>query len=319
MNILVTGGAGYIGDSVVESLIWPFGEHRVVVMDNLIYGGSYLRDVKFIRADVRDTAVVKHTIETNNIDTVIHLAAIVGDGACSANPEYTIDVNENATRRLVDICKELNVKMVFASTCSVYGANNDVLTEDSPTKPLSLYAGTKLNSEKYIEDNLDNYVIFRLGTLFGLSSHYARLRCDLVANILTYKAVLGETLHVFGGEQWRPMLHVRDAAFAFATAAIKDGVFPIGKYILSKENVTIGNLADRIIESVGAGEVIKTDAKFEDLRNYKVDNSKSKFEPTLSIEAGIKEMARVVREGRISNVWDSKYHNAKYIKEILNV
>ena len=315
-RILITGGAGYIGDSVAHFLT-HMNDTDVHVLDSLIYGGAYMRPIPFFRTDITNYVEMDRLLRNNGgFDSVVHLAAIVGDGACAVNPEKTIEVNEKATKVLADICQDTNTRLIFASTCSVYGANNDLLDEESPTNPLSLYAGTKLNAEKYIRENVKDHIIFRLGTLFGMSSEHARIRCDLVANILTYKAALGQKLTVFGGSQWRPLLHVQDAGLAFANAACNR--FRPGTYILSRQNITISDLADMIVDEVGHGEVEKTEAKFEDLRNYKVDNSKayaSHFYSVYGLRAGIAEMSKIMKEGRIANVWSSEFHNAKFTKE----
>jgi len=315
-KILVTGGAGYIGDAVVANLKTL---HRPVVLDNLMYGGSYMRKVPFIRADITDyTKMEKIMKRHGGFDAVVHLAAIVGDGACAVNPGRTVEVNQKATEVIADLCKKTRTRLIFASTCSVYGANNELLDENSPTNPLSLYAATKLEAEKYIEDVLDDYVIFRLGTLFGMSAEHARIRSDLVANILTYRAALGETLTVFGGEQWRPLLHVRDAANQFVKAVgyptwqdIEPGI-----YILAAENYTILELAKTIIKTVGKGTIETTSMKFEDLRNYRVSTKKIKESgqsTMIGLAAGIQEMAKTIMDGRIADIWSPEFHNAKYI------
>jgi nucleoside-diphosphate-sugar epimerase len=99
------------------------------------------------------------------------------------------------------------------STCSVYGAQDGMLTEESPTEPLSIYAATKLSAEEYLKDK--NAIIFRLGTLFGVGDQFSRIRTDLVVNVMAARAYYEQRLKVFGGEQWRPLLHVKDAALAF--------------------------------------------------------------------------------------------------------
>lgn len=308
-RILVTGGAGYIGDAVVKYL--QDDGHGVTVLDNLTYGGAYMRNVRFVRGDVTDYRLMDSLLKKHGgFDSVVHLAAIVGDGACSVNPQRTTEVNERAVKKLAEMCSKTKTRLVFASTCSVYGANNDILDEDSPTNPLSLYAGTKLNAEKYIQDIMDDYVIFRLGTLFGMSSEHARIRCDLVANILTYRAAQGQHLTVFGGDQWRPMLHVQNAAWEFGNAATQKKY--TGLYVLSCQNLTILDLARKIIDIVGNGEISLTPSKFEDQRNYRV-KSKRNLIGHIPIERGIVEMAKVIKEGRIADVWSPEFHNAKYI------
>lgn len=313
MRILVTGGAGYIGDAVVEFLL---GYHYdVVVLDDLIYGGTYMRDVEFIRADITDFDKMREVFENGEFDSVVHLAALVGDGACAIDPRRTSEVNLRATENLVRLCNEFNTRFVFASTCSVYGANNDVLDEFSKTNPLSVYAQTKLAAEHIIVSESRNYTIFRLGTLFGMSTDHARIRCDLVANILTYRAARGETLEVHGGEQWRPLLHVKDAARAFALAAV--GQFHCGLFVLSYKNYTIIELAEEIVKTVGNGDIKSTPRAFEDLRNYKVDNLTALlagFEPQYTVQDGVREMHEVLKSGRISDIWSPEFHNAQYMR-----
>lgn len=316
MRVLVTGGAGYIGDSVVENLLE--GGHDVSVIDKLMYTNSYMREgVSFLGEDIRTDGVIFDLAKHGVWDTIIHLAAIVGDGACQANPEETVSINEDFVNNLVNHINP-KTRLIFASTCSVYGANNNILDESSETNPLSLYAGTKLNAEKHISRH-PNHVIFRLGTLFGLSSPFGRIRSDLVANILTFKACEGKKLTVFGGGQWRPMLHVRDAGRIFAEAAEADFT---GTFILSCKNYRISDLAHTIMKIVdGNGGMEITDMKFEDLRNYKVSNKKSidvGIISEISIEDGIMEiMLKYKLEGRIKNPWLTQYNNAKFIKELI--
>jgi nucleoside-diphosphate-sugar epimerase len=253
-----------------------------------------------------------------NWDAVVHLAAIVGDGACAARPELTMAVNETATKHIAEICKQTGTKLIFASTCSVYGANDKLLDEESPTNPLSLYAGTKLSAEKFVNE-VPNHFIFRLGTVFGVSTEFARLRCDLVANVLTYKAVQGQTLTVFGGDQWRPLIHVRDVGRMFAKVALekKDP----GTYILSGGNFTIQQVAELIKKVVAPDIKINvTDMKFEDQRNYKVSAEKAAAQglhPQMTLIDGIQEMRDVVLDGRIKNVWDAAFHNTEYISKVM--
>lgn len=314
MRVLVTGGAGYIGDCVVENLL--LDNHDVAVVDKLLYQDRYMRPgIKFYLGDITDEAFMMDVLEKENPEVVVHLAAIVGDGACAANPELTVAVNEKATEFLAKFCK--NRRLIFTSTCSVYGENDGLLTEESATKPLSLYAGTKLCAEKYVTE-IPNHVVFRLGTLMGMSTPFGRIRGDLVANILTFKAAEGKPLTVFGGEQWRPMLHVKDAGRLIAESVRKKFV---GTYILSKANYRIIDIAKNVSEL--ADVILEvTESKFEDLRNYKVDNEKMLsvgLTPRYSLDDAIVEMFYAAKSGRIKNLWDMSYNNARYVKEVLNV
>lgn len=316
-KVLITGGAGYIGDAVVELLL-ELG-HSVTIVDNLLYGGAYMRGLKnpkleFINLDITDSKTLLDILKMEKWRAVIHLAAIVGDGACAVNPERTIQANEEATKVIANFCRDNNIHMVFASTCSVYGANNDMLDEDSPTNPLSLYAGTKLAAEKYVKE-VPSHIIFRLGTVFGLSTEFARLRCDLIANILTYKAAQGQPLSVFGGDQWRPMVNVLDVAYNIARAALL-GQNWSGTYILSHKNFRVIDIANTIKEIIDC-EVNITEMKFEDQRNYKVNNSKAiaaGFLCKTILLDGILKMYEVMGSGRIANIWSPAFHNEKYLR-----
>ena len=312
VKVLVTGAVGFLGDIIVENLLNQ--NHEVTVVDKLIYTDSYMRpDVSFVNIDVRDIEFF-HILKEQ--DAVIHLASVVGDPACQVNPEETVSVNETFVKDLVDALPP-HVRLIFASSCSVYGANNDLLDEDSPTNPLSLYAETKLNAEKYVSRHA-NHVIFRIGTLYGLSSPFGRIRADLVTNILTFQACEGRTISVFGAEQFRPMLNAKDAGRIFAEAV--DTNYK-GTFILSHKNYTILEIAQAVVDTVPNSAGIKvTDMKFEDLRNYRVDNTKAKqagIYTELSLYDGISEMVRAYKiEGRIKNPWLTKYHNGKFIKEL---
>ena len=142
-------------------------------------------------------------------------------------------LNYGCTKWLVDNYKG---KILFPSTCSVYGVNDELIDETAEFNPLSEYAETKVRSERYIMENSDNYLIFRLGTLFGLGDQFSRLRLDLVTNVLTLKATNGQPLTVFGGEQWRPLLHVKDVSTAIGYCLGNDIT---GLYNLSYKNYTI--------------------------------------------------------------------------------
>lgn len=319
MRIVVTGGAGYLGDAVVEELLRR--GHEIVLVDNLLYGDMYRRKSKrltFLRADIMDAGRLTGLIAQS--DGVVHLAAIVGDGACVVNPARTIEVNEMATGNIAALCAQYNIPIVFASTCSVFGANLEILNEGSPTNPLSIYAGTKLKAEELIRARQPNHFIFRCGTLFGLSTEHGRLRNDLVVNVLTYKACSGQKISVFGGAQYRPLLHVRDAA-QFFSMAICGQINTPGTYIISSGNYTVMDIA-RAVSSLCdiSNDMMEiTEVRFEDLRNYKVDVSKANdaaLIPYLSLENGITEMRDFFREGRVGNIWDSKFNNARYVELI---
>ena len=143
-NILVVGGAGYIGGALTDRLT----DYNLRVYDNLLYDNVYRKPVDFVFGDIRDTTKLYKQLEW--ADAVIWLAAIVGDPACNLNQDLTVDINERSVKWL---CDNYDGRIVFISTCSVYGFNNKLLDEESELNPLSLYAWTKLNSEKHLEGN----------------------------------------------------------------------------------------------------------------------------------------------------------------------
>lgn len=308
MNILITGGAGYLAGAVTDLL--KDSEHEIQVYDSLLYEDQYLKDVPFARGDVRDTNTLQPFLEW--ADCVIWLAALVGDGACALNPGVTKEVNQDAVKFLAD---KFNGRIIFVSTCSVYGAQNGELVEDSPTNPLSLYAATKLAAEKYL--GLKNAIIFRLGTLYGVSDTYSRLRMDLVVNTLTARAVTENKLQVFGGDQYRPLLHVRDAA-----QAIVDNITTSfrGVYNLHGVNMRIIELARLVQKHVDGTMVEKVETTFQDARNYRVSSAKAadilSFKPVETPEDGILEVKWLLENGRIKDIHNPRYSNAGYLEEL---
>jgi len=310
MKVLIVGGAGYIGGYMTD-LFLKDQNFDITLYDNLLYEKMFLKKVNFIFGDVRDKEKLSTII--NDFDIVIWLAAIVGDGACAVDEKLTYEVNFEATKWLVDNYKGL---IIFMSTCSVYGMNSNILDENAETNPLSLYARSKLEAEKYIKENSKAYLIFRLGTLYGIGDTISRLRFDLVVNVLTLKAVNGEEMTVFGGQQWRPVLHVRDVAHA-VNYCIKNNVR--GCYNLSESNVIISELAQKIAEIVPNTKIKYTKMKYEDLRDYKVENYKilsTGWKPTYDLFNGILDLSNVIRENRVVNGYDPMYSNEKYLSLI---
>lgn len=309
-RILIVGGAGYIGGYMTD-LFLNDENYDVTVFDNLLYETRYLKKCKFIYGDMRDTELLSEILP--DYDIVVWLAAIVGDGACAVDPQLTEELNFYSVKWLVDNYKG---KIVFMSTCSVYGMNNDLIDEDATPNPLSLYASTKLEAEQYIVANAKDYLIFRLGTLYGISDEHSRLRFDLVANILTLRAVTHQPLTVFGGEQWRPLLHVRDVSHA-VKYCLENNIY--GLYNLSEKNVIIKELAETISKIVPDTKITYQDMKFEDQRNYHVKNDKilsTGWKPVFNLEDGILEMKEIFGQNRVKNIDDPVYSNVAYLKSM---
>ena len=306
MKVLIVGGAGYVGGGIVDLLS---KENEVSVYDSLIYENSYRKNVDFIFGDIRDYKKINNILD--QFDAVIWLAALVGDGACAINPALTHEINSETVKNLA---KNFKGKIVFLSTCSVYGAQEGVLDESSEVNPLSEYASSKLIAEKYLADS--DSIIFRLGTLFGISDEFSRIRLDLVVNILTTKAYIDKKMSVFGGEQWRPLLHVKDVANAIAHTldTQTNGVFN-----LHYKNFKIIEIANEIKNKISDVEIETTPLPFQDARNYQVSSDKLKdatgFQATVDLTQGINEMYELISSNRIKDINDPRYSNQNFLQK----
>jgi nucleoside-diphosphate-sugar epimerase len=305
MNILVVGGAGYVGGGIVDKLQQ---KHQVTVYDSLIYENEFRKNVNFIYGDIRDYFKLNKILK--QYDAVVWLAALVGDGACSINPTLTYEINSDSVKNLVANFKG---KIIFFSTCSVYGAQEGVLNEESEVNPLSEYAKSKLVAEDILTNS--DAIIFRLGTLFGIGDEFSRIRLDLVVNVLVTKALIDKKMSVFGGEQWRPLLHVKDVANA-VEHTIESSLK--GVYNLHYKNFKISEIADVIKDKIKNVEIVTTPLPFQDARNYQVSSEKlklaSNFEAEVSLEKGIDEVFNLITSGRIKDINNPRYSNQNYLK-----
>lgn len=308
MNVLVVGGAGYVGGALTTAL--QNTSYFVRVYDNLLYEDSYRKPGDFVYGDILDHDRLKEQL--NWADAVVWLAAYVGDGACEINAMAARRVNQDSVQWLSD---NFNGRIIFTSTCSVYGAQHDVeLTEESPTAPLSTYAETKFLAESYLKNK--DAIIFRLGTLFGVGDLFSRIRLDLVVNTLTVRAQQTGKISVFGGDQFRPLLHVKDVAETIV-ANIESP--HMGIFNLHRQNVRIRDLAYQVRNHYPNVVIEETDMKFQDLRNYKVSSQKAKsvlnFVARHSIDEGIDELKYLIETRRIKDCTSPRYSNYLYLKE----
>jgi nucleoside-diphosphate-sugar epimerase len=295
MRVVVTGGAGYLGSCLCRRLLE--GNHEVLCLDNLLYGMEPIKPLlnnknfHLLQGDVRDITTVTSAI--NGAEAVIHLASIVGQQAANLNPKVTMEINYLASKNIAELCKLHNIEtLIFASTCSVYGAKpNNLINEESPTSPVDLYGETKIKSEAAILETFPDATILRKGTLFGLSY---RMRFDLAINRFVAQALQDKNLVVFGGQQYRPFLHVQDAVEAYLLALKRKlkGVFNI-----SWENWQIVDVAKLISNNLGAE--MEVSKKIVDLRDYKVSCDKIRkmgFKPQRSVELAIEEISAVYED-----------------------
>lgn len=309
-KVLVIGGAGYVGGYLTDLAIEQ--GHAVRVYDKLLYEDAYLKNVDFAYGDILDRKAMKPHLDW--ADTIILLAGFVGDPACALNPELTMNTNVLAVKNIVE---DFKGRIIYPSTCSVYGAQDGLLTEESPFAPLSLYAESKIEAEKILLAAPNETLIFRLGTLFGLSDTYSRLRVDLVLNVLTIRAVREGHMSVFGGQQYRPLLHVRDVATAMVPQI---DTHATGIYNLHTENMTIIQLAERIQKYLPGTRIDITESSFQDSRNYMVSSDKARnelgFAPKWSIDEGIQEIRDAIAAHRIPNVNIPRFSNVAALQAI---
>ncbi len=307
MKILVVGGAGYVGGVVTDEFINK--KHDVIVYDNLTYEENFRKKCKFVFGDIRDKKLLIKYLKW--ADIVVWMAALVGDGACSINPNITYDINSKSVKFLA---KNFKKKIIFFSTCSVYGEQEGILDENSKLNPLSIYAKSKILAENYLKNS--NAFIFRLGTLFGVGDKFSRIRMDLAVNTLTAKAYFEKKLTIFGGNQYRPLLHVKDAARAIVhvSKSKKYGIYDLGY-----KNYKIIDLGKEIKKTFkNKIKIEKISMKFQDTRNYRVKCFKMKkilkFKPKYSVRDGVKEVYELLSTKRIKNINDPRYTNQKYLE-----
>lgn len=320
-RVLVVGGAGYIGSLLVERLLQS-GCH-VRVLDSLIYGGEPLRAVagnpnfELMAGDCRNIQDVVKAVR--GMEAVVQLAAIVGDPACEQDRTSALEINYAATRMLIEIAKGHGVsRLIFASSCSVYGASEDEVDEQSEVRPVSFYGQTKVDSERaLLESRTDTFhpTILRFATVFGLSR---RPRFDLVVNLLSAKASQEGVITIYNGQQWRPFIHVRDLVEAVvlvlaAPARLVGGqVLNVGD---SRLNHTLSDVAAIIAQVFPDTRVESVDNA--DRRNYRVSFGKVEkalgFHAAYSLRDGVAEVKKAFATGLIADYTDLRYHNQRFL------
>ena len=324
-NILVTGGAGYVGSGLLRELLT--NGYQVTCVDNLLFGGESVLDIfhnknfTFLNCDINDTDNLEQIFLKNNFHAVIHLAAIVGDPACKLYSDIAYKTNWVSSKWLFERSKKAGVsKFIFASTCSNYGKMDDpeaYVNENSKLAPISLYAELKVRFENYMLNSCDKDKDFsptslRFSTVYGLSP---RMRFDLTVNEFTKDLALGKELEVFGEQFWRPYCHVKDFSNAFITILnspnekVAYNVFNVGD---TNENYTKRMLINEI-QKVLPDAKIKYVVKVDDPRDYRVNCDKIKkelgFKITMTVPDGIKEIKRVIQEKLIQDPENQKYYN----------
>lgn len=337
-NVIITGGAGYIG-SLLTGLLLQRG-YKVTVVDDLLFGGESLLGYwhhpafRFVKADVGDPATLKAVgdqirvgdTQPERYDAVVHLAAIVGFPACQmVGPQVAWRYNHEATRRVFSVADAAGVgRFVFSSTYSNYGLSKDgqAVTEESPLYPQSLYAETKIAAEQFLlNETAGSYtapIVYRFATLYGISP---RTRFDLIINQFVLEALTRRRLVIYQRGYARSFVHVRDVcaaieiALSAPTEQVGRQVFNVGS---DDGNYTKDEIVALVQKYVEGTVVEYKDLTFGgDMRDIRVSFAKIRklldFKPTLNVEAGIREVRDVLTSGLIKDALDSQYRNAQFI------
>jgi len=320
MRVVVTGAAGYIG-SVLCRLLLDKG-YEVTGIDKMLHGGRSILGVlnhprfKMIPEDIYEISTYSKYINSETV--VVNLAAIVGEPASRKYPEETRRTNLDATKKLIDLSAEKNVKkFIFVSTCSNYGKvePEEFANEEHELNPLSLYAETKVEMEHYLKEiigNNLNWTVLRFSTVFGLSP---RPRFDLTVNDFTLHAITDKKLVIFLPYSNRPYVHVRDAARAVELVLEKytetaGETYNVGSNDQNYKKIDIVNEVKKVVPDFE----IEFVEKGNDPRDYRVSFDKIKsqlnYSTTLSILNGIKEIAWAINTGIIRDYKNPEYYNA---------
>jgi nucleoside-diphosphate-sugar epimerase len=320
--VLVLGGAGYIGSSLVRKLLEAGRKVRVV--DSLVYGDEPLRGVfghPNLEMRIGDCRNIQDMVAAvRGVDSIIDLAAIVGDPACEQDKQTALEINYAATRMLIEVAKGHGIqRFIFASSCSVYGATDVMMDENSAVRPISLYGQTKLDSEHallHARSETFHPTVLRLATVFGLSY---RPRFDLVVNLLMAKAYNEGVITIFNGEQWRPFIHVHDVAAGIirtlnAPLPIVSGqIFNLGD---TRLNYTLTQVAQMILKMFPNTRVQHIEDT--DRRNYRVSFEKIRsqlgFTASWQLEDGMRQLRQAFEDKEIVDYNDTRYYNQKFLK-----
>ena len=309
-NILVTGGAGYLGSTMVPDLL--NAGHKVTVLDNLMFKQTSLNHVcinpnfSFVKGDIRVESVIAPLMK--KADVIIPLAALVGAPMCTQDPVGATTINHDAISLMIKLLSKEQI-VLMPTTNSAYGTGdeNNFCTEESPLRPISQYAIEKVGIEKELMQH-ENTVSFRLATVFGMSP---RMRIDLLVNDFTYRAVYDGFVVLFESHFKRNYIHVRDVSRVFQHTLnnydkMKGQVYNVG---LSDANVSKWELCEHIQKQVPNFAFLEAPVgKDPDQRNYIVSNAKIEatgFKPSYSLDMGITDLIKgytMIKNTRYGNV-----------------
>jgi nucleoside-diphosphate-sugar epimerase len=318
VRVLLTGHQGYLG-TVMAPILTTAG-HEVVGLDSGLFASCVLGtldvpDPPGLAVDLRDVTVE----QLRGFAAVVHLAALSNDPLGSLAPETTYDINHHAATRLARLARDAGVRrFVYASTCSVYGAQsgNELVDEDAPLRPVTPYAESKVRVEDDLVELADADFVpvsMRNATAFGFSP---RLRADIVLNNLVGHALLSNTVKVLSdGTPWRPLAHAEDIAQAVVAALVAPADVVRGRaYNIGTErnNRTVAEIAEAVVEAVPGAELLITGETGNDPRSYRVDFSRARkelgFEAQWSIPEGARQLAQEYRaRGLTQEAFDRRF------------
>jgi nucleoside-diphosphate-sugar epimerase len=308
-DVLVTGGCGYIGSDLIPRLADDDRVGEVVVLDSLTSGspralmGAVNGKLEFRRGDVREYGDVESAMR--GVDTVVHLAAITGAASTHDRREETVAVNYDGTENVLTAAGKLGVEnVVFASSCNVYGrATSTDIDETVAPDPINPYAETKLDAETLLREYCEEFgmdgTALRMATNFGYSPG---VRFNLVVNYFVFRALTGRTLTVYGdGSNWRPFVHVSDAARAYKHAALEPGAWDRLVYNVGHNdaNYQIADIADIVDEEVGAVDITYLEDEHPG-PSYHVNFDRlatTGFEPETTLREGVRDIADRFTDG----------------------
>ncbi|MCB2212053.1 SDR family oxidoreductase [bacterium] len=325
-TVYVTGGGGYVGSALVPALL--DAGYAVKVLDLFIYGREVLDAVKdhpkleLIEGDIRDADLIRRTISGS--DAVIHLACISNDPSFELDPELGKSINLDAMEPLVLAAKEAGVKrFIYASSSSVYGIKDDPdVTEDLPLEPLTDYSRFKVMGEEILfRHDSEEFVTaaIRPATVCGYAP---RQRLDVIVNILTNHAVNNRRIRVFGGDQLRPNIHIRDMVDVYLlmleapAEKIRQQAFNAGYH-----NHSVRALAEMVRDAVGPDGIELDVEPTDDNRSYHVSSQKLKdtlgFSAQHSIEEAVRDLVQAFEAGKLpDSMTDTRYFNVKRMNEL---
>lgn len=317
MRVLVLGGAGFIG-----SILCPYLHERgdeVTILDALLFEKD--KEVSlpgtFVRGDIRSINDLLPAL--TGAHAIVNLAAISNDPASDLKPELAWETNHEASELISQLCQATGKRVVYASSCAVYGFSDEgVFDEESKLGPVTVYARTKMLSENYYLRETVDAIVLRLATVYGYSP---KPRFDLVVNTMIGSGLFGGRIFVNGGDQWRPVVHVKDVVKAIYLALhVRDPGHRVYNVGSNEQNYQIGALGTLIAESLSGVEVVHEENS-RDKKSYKVDFSliakELRFEPECTVADTVSEFCEAFSTGTIKSMDEDVYYRARHLKSLL--